>query len=487
MQKIAHKSRSIYPLLVAMPFICTGLFAQNLPGEGPALGTNRVTQNDIVNGVYTHQELRKRGREIFSTPFNILDGLGEGERGQAIEETLSSGPYDPPTTHIRPTLQNNGIFLRVDGLDSQTCLECHGILSNKAIPSKFGVGGVGGVGANAMGGATEIDVTDELGLGYAFYNGRFINPPFLFGSGGVELLAREINEDILAFIDDAKENPGTTIQLNTHGVSFGSIVYRSISSEFEPANGGLNVSNVQGLETDPTSDNFLQVAPFGRKGEFKTTRDFDVGAMQFHFGMQPVEVPEVGTDDADGDGISNEILVGELSAMHIFSATMERPFQEPTISTSGYSVFNNIGCANCHIPTLTTESRYLPLDDPDGTQYYTIDLTATPTSFTPSGTGVAVPLFSDLKRHNMGPGLAEETGGPLDPFFITARLWGVADTAPYLHDGRASTLSEAILLHGGEAELSSKLFKNLSNSQKIALLNYLRTLRTPTSVGTDLD
>lgn len=480
-------SKVTAPLLISIALLCTGLFAQTLPGEGPALGTNRVTQQDIENGVYTHQQLRKRGREIFSTPFNILDGLGEGERHPTIEESiLTSGPYDPPTTEIRPTLQNNGIFLRVNGLDSQTCLECHGILSNKSIPAKFGVGGVGGVGANAMGGATEIDVSDDLGLGYAFYNGRFINPPFVFGSGGIELLAREMTQDLAEFIEKAKENPGQTINLNTHGVNFGSIVYNSTGGVFEPQAGGLNVSNVTGLETDPESPNFMKVAPFGRKGEFLTTRDFDRGAMQFHFGMQPVEVPEVGTDDADGDGVHNEILVGELSAMHVFSATMERPYQEPTIG-NGFTIFNNLGCADCHVPTLSTVSRYLPLEDPDGVQYYSIDLTAAPTSFSTSGTGVAVALFSDLKRHNMGPDLAEETGGPLDPFFITARLWGVADTAPYLHDGRASTLSEAILLHGGEAEYSAKLFKDLSVANKTSLLNYLRSLRTPTSVGTDLD
>jgi CxxC motif-containing protein (DUF1111 family) len=86
----------------------------------------------------------------------------------------------------------------------------------------------------------------------------------------------------------------------------------------------------------------------------------------------------------------------------------------------------------------------------------------------------------------MGPGLSEATGDPLDPFFITARLWGVADTAPYLHDGRATTLTEAILLHGGEAQAARDDFDALSDEEKEKVLAFLRTLRAPLHPSRDL-
>jgi CxxC motif-containing protein (DUF1111 family) len=63
--------------------------------------------------------------------------------------------------------------------------------------------------------------------------------------------------------------------------------------------------------------------------------------------------------------------------------------------------------------------------------------------------------------------------------FITARLWGVADTAPYLHDGRATTLTEAITWHGGDANVSRNNFIALTDNKKVELLKYLRSLRTP--------
>ena len=71
-----------------------------------------------------------------------------------------------------------------------------------------------------------------------------------------------------------------------------------------------------------------------------------------------------------------------------------------------------------------------------------------------------VDLFGDLRRHNMGAGLAEEIDevGTGASVFMTENLWGVGSTPPYLHDGRADTLTEAILEHGGEAQTSRNNF-----------------------------
>jgi CxxC motif-containing protein (DUF1111 family) len=126
-------------------------------------------------------------------------------------------------------------------------------------------------------------------------------------------------------------------------------------------------------------------------------------------------------------------------------------------------------------------------EDPGANVFYEVDLSRTPARFdrTREG-GLVVPLFADLKRHDMGPELAESFGNELDPFFTTARLWGVADTAPYLHDGRATTVSEAILLHGGEAEAARNAFAGASQSDRDQLLLFLQSLRTPAAPAIDL-
>jgi CxxC motif-containing protein (DUF1111 family) len=105
----------------------------------------------------------------------------------------------------------------------------------------------------------------------------------------------------------------------------------------------------------------------------------------------------------------------------------------------------------------------------------------------PNG-GVIVPLFSDLKRHYMGEDLKEtfERGGEIaQDEFITARLWGIADTAPYLHDGRALTLYQAIEMHGGEAQGARDNFLGLSVTEQEQLLAFLGTLRVPNKPNED--
>jgi len=85
--------------------------------------------------------------------------------------------------------------------------------------------------------------------------------------------------------------------------------------------------------------------------------------------------------------------------------------------------FEEIGCADCHVPALR-------------------------------GPRGLVPAYTDMLLHDMGPDMAdgivqlEATGSE----FRTQPLWGVAATAPYLHDGRADTLDEAIRIHGSEGE-----------------------------------
>jgi len=453
------------PVTIALAAPWAVASGQTPPGEEPQLVV-RLTQADAV--AMPIEELAEHGLRVFTTPFNKLDGYGDGPMD--FNDTVSPGG--------RPTLQGNGTFLRVNGLDAQTCLECHSVTSAGTIPFTLGIGGVGTSNNNALIMPTAMDPADLEDLDeVAGFNGRFANPPFLFGSGGVELVALEMTAELQELKARAIATPNVPVELWTKGVHFGSIV--------AGPSGEIDTTGVQGIEPD------LVVRPFGRKGEFATVRRFDIEALQFHLGMQPVEV--VGEHvDADGDGVVNEILPGELSALHAFAVTLERPQQDRATLTSiaGQTTFRAIGCADCHVPTLSTRSRDLPLRFPEVESdmnvnvFRKVDLSQPPMKFERNAQGgVEVPLFSDLKRHDMGDALAENFArAPNANFnrqFVTARLWGIADSAPYLHDGRATTLTEAILFHGGEAQYARDGFAALSDAEKIAVLTFLRTLRTP--------
>jgi CxxC motif-containing protein (DUF1111 family) len=137
---------------------------------------------------------------------------------------------------------------------------------------------------------------------------------------------------------------------------------------------------------------------------------------------------------------------------------------EAARAVAGKKHFKQIGCINCH----------------------TADLAE------------AQGLYSDLLLHEMGEGLGGGGGGfygevpSADPDFDggstspsewrTPPLWGVADSAPYLHDGRAATLAEAIKLHAGQAASSVNRFAGLSDVQQEELIAFLNTLRAPSVV-----
>jgi CxxC motif-containing protein (DUF1111 family) len=97
-----------------------------------------------------------------------------------------------------------------------------------------------------------------------------------------------------------------------------------------------------------------------------------------------------------------------------------------------------------------------------------------------------VPLFGDLKRHVIADEQVAHYGDELmgqgfvaRDSFITAELWGVADTAPYGHRGDLTTLDAAILAHGGEGRAAREAYMALGQAERDDLITYLKTLRMP--------
>jgi len=204
----------LVPLIWAAPGQAQGPNHPEIPNVQPP---------DLVN-MFKLQELRTMGLSVFSTPFNKQDGLGDGPS--------DGSAADPIAFADRPTLQGNGTFLRVNGLDAQSCNECHVFVRHSTRPPELGIGGVGGAATNAIIMPSLLDVADSsddrvrfrrghnpsLPLkadGVADYNGRFANPPFLFGGGGVELLGKEMTVDLQLAVADCITDPGTWVELQT--------------------------------------------------------------------------------------------------------------------------------------------------------------------------------------------------------------------------------------------------------------------------------
>jgi CxxC motif-containing protein (DUF1111 family) len=128
----------------------------------------------------------------------------------------------------------------------------------------------------------------------------------------------------------------------------------------------------------------------------------------------------------------------------------------------GEQLFANVGCAKCHTPTLTT-SPYHPNTELRNQ---------------------VIHPYTDLLLHNMGAGLADNMGegSAAGSEWRTPPLWsigltgGVSGGEAYLHDGRARSLEEAILWHGGEGESAKENFRTMSASDRAALIKFLKSL-----------
>lgn len=129
---------------------------------------------------------------------------------------------------------------------------------------------------------------------------------------------------------------------------------------------------------------------------------------------------------------------------------------------AGRTIFFQLGCHTCHTPKYITQSDY-PLK---------------------ALAGQTIWPYSDLALHDMGPALSDDTiEFDANKFeWRTPPLWGIGLQAKYvgqqrfLHDGRARTLSEAIIWHGGEAKSSRDKFLKLSKSDRDKLIQFLRSI-----------
>jgi hypothetical protein len=411
-------------------------------------------------------ELDDRGQQLFEHEYNFADGLGGGDAA-----TAPGGPFRRVQA---------GLF---GGPETLSCPSCHW------------VGGPNGAGA-------ETDDAFLQGDGDRTGSGDARNAPALQALGVVQALAGEMTRDLQKQRDDlvreaARAGAGREAHLTSKGVDFG--VLRATPK------GEIDAAAVRGVDQD------LVVKPFGWKGTSAEFADFAAEALQIHMGIQSDRLLASGSReligdgddprDPDRDGVRDELGRGPFAAMMAHLALLELPVVEPLIqnrqlpaaaetllpptTTSfaddfqvGRQQFRTLGCATCHVPMLVLES---PVVTVEGLPPIDLsrDMQQPRLTYDPALHGYPVWLFSDLKRHDMGPANAAQhvqRGVALNEY-LTPRLWGVADSAPYLHDGRAPSLDYAIAGHDGQGAAARAAFAALPYEQRGPLRVYLMSLR----------
>ena len=407
----------------------------------------QLSQEDVDKGL-SNEQLFHVGDELFEHPFTSADGFGakKYERVQRVHAGVRGG------------------------LDTFSCAGCHS------------VGGPDGAGS-------ELENAFLEGDGERASSANVRNPPAVLGLGFVQALGAEMSRDLALLRRRAVEgaraaNAQMTVALESKGVSFGRVTARP--------DGVLDPREIVGIDAD------LVVRPFGWKGTGSHLRRFVEDAARVHFGIQShvlalghrgaPDPARVGTGpdwwDPDGDGVKRELEEGALTAGAAYLAMLESPVILPPSDARlverwarGSHTFDTVGCPDCHRRELHLENKIWE-ERSDTTRGTPIRIDLFADGQRPKSTS-HVRLFSDLKRHDMGAELADRhdsANGLPRGVFLTRPLWGLAESAPYLHDGRATTIPAAILAHGGEARASRDAYAGLSSEDQQSVHVFLLSL-----------
>ena len=209
-----------------------------------------------------------------------------------------------------------------------------------------------------------------------------------------------------------------------------------------------------------------RVGRFGWKAQTASLQEFVETACAMELGLEvpnhhQARPPLDFTESKKGLDLTQQECDSLTSYVAGLSAPVELPEarsdDRPDIK-AGRELFTSVGCAACHRPTL----------------------------------GSVAGIYSDLLLHDMGPDLADSgtyygaidppsgsAGGARSEEWRTPPLWGIRDSGPYLHDGRADTLDEAVALHGGQGEKSAAKYFDLKLPERLKLQSFLNSLVAP--------
>lgn len=209
-----------------------------------------------------------------------------------------------------------------------------------------------------------------------------------------------------------------------------------------------------GISGKPSWTDGGRLGRFGWKAQVPSLAEFVRDAVTTELGMTLpwVEGLTFGRIQDNDDVADPEMSLEDADTLLFFLQQLGPPPRQPSPDAAeqvaqGEAIFSEVGCASCHVPAL-------------------------------EGATGPVALYSDLLLHEILPegALGIEEASATMREFRTAPLWGLSESPPYLHDGSADTIAQAIVAHAGEATATVEKYLALSDSDRAALLAFLMTL-----------
>jgi CxxC motif-containing protein (DUF1111 family) len=205
------------------------------------------------------------------------------------------------------------------------------------------------------------------------------------------------------------------------------------------------------------------IGRFGLKARIATLDEFVADALQNDMGITSPLRP---TEFANPDGLTDDAKPGidatadDVNLRADYVRLIAIPWRAPA-DASAQALFDQAQCSACHVPSLHTRADY-PIAEL---------------------AGIDAPVYTDILLHDLGDGLSDSLAGydglATPRMWRTAPLIGMRFAREFLHDGRATTVRDAILAHdsnGSEAHDSVQLFNALSDADQQALLDFVQAL-----------
>jgi CxxC motif-containing protein (DUF1111 family) len=302
---------------------------------------------------------------------------------------------------------------------------------------------------------------DEVEVHATAFKGGVCDPLIEEGGPVIQQVATPALKQALG-IDKEPFPPSGTRAARSSPAVFGRGLLDAVPDSLILAYADPDDKNHDGISGRPNRFFDGRLGRLGRKALVPTLDEFNAGAYVLE---QGVTNPAVRTEETIGgkpipegvDPVADpEINQDALDLTNAFLRFLAAP--TPTKSgkagARGRAVFSEIGCAACHVPTLRTgDSPVVALRNKE------------------------VAAYTDLLLHDMGPDLADICLGLATPSeFRTEPLLGLRDATRFLHDGRATTLEQAIELHGGEASGARDRFRALPAADRAGLIAFLKSL-----------